>query len=82
MERSTTPWRQRRGVESLTLPLFVSNGINTLRFTALRSADAATLAAWTEHGLVRADTSPGRRVDAAAGGMVDNGYVQDDEWRT
>lgn len=82
VERSTTPWRQRRGVESLTLPLFVSNGINTLRFTALRSADAATLAAWAEHGLVRADTSPGRRVDAAAGGMVDNGYVQDDEWRT
>ena len=75
VERSTTPWRQRRGVESLTLPLFVSNGINTLRFTALRSADAATLAAWAEHGLVRADTSPGRRVDAAAGGMVDNGYV-------
>lgn len=82
VERSTTPWRQRRGVESRTLPLFVSNGINTLRFTALRSADAATLAAWAEHGLVRADTSPGRRVDAAAGGMVDNGYVQDDEWRT
>ena len=82
VERSTTPWRQRRGVESLTLPLFVSNGINTLRFTALRSADAATLAAWAEHGLVRADTSPGRRVDATAGGMVDNGYVQDDEWRT
>ena len=82
VERSTTPWRKRRGVESLTLPLFVSNGINTLRFTALRSADAATLAAWAEHGLVRADTSPGRCVDAAAGGMVDNGYVQDDEWRT
>lgn len=58
VERSTTPWRQRRGVESLTLPLFVSNGINTLRFTALRSADAATLAAWAEHGFVRADTSP------------------------
>lgn len=48
VERATTPWRQRRGVERLTLPLFVSNGINSLRFTALRTRDADALAAWAE----------------------------------
>lgn len=46
IERSTTMWRAPRGIESLSMPLYVANGDGTLRFTALRSADADTLARW------------------------------------
>lgn len=53
VERSSTPWRLKRGVGRLRLPLFVSNGISALQFTALRSADAATVSAWAENGSIR-----------------------------
>lgn len=53
VERSSTPWRLKRGVGRLRLPLFVSNGISALQFTALRSADAATVSAWAEDGSIR-----------------------------
>lgn len=53
VERSSTPWRLNRGVECLRLPLFVSNGISALQFTALRSADAATVSAWAEDWSIR-----------------------------
>ena len=46
IERKTTPWRQRAGVERLIMPLYVANGPSELRFTALRRADADRLAAW------------------------------------
>ncbi|MBM6700184.1 PH domain-containing protein [Bifidobacterium pullorum subsp. saeculare] len=48
VERSTTPWRQRAGVERLVMPLYVANGPSELRFTALRHADADCLAAWAD----------------------------------
>ena len=44
--RSTTPWREPRGIEKAEMPLFVMNGISALRFTFLRRADAETLDAW------------------------------------
>lgn len=53
VERSSTPWRLKRGVGRLRLPLFVSSGISALQFTALRSADAATVSAWAEDGSIR-----------------------------
>ena len=46
VERRTTPWRQRAGVERLIMPLYVANGPSELRFTALRHTDATRLAAW------------------------------------
>ncbi|TPF86906.1 hypothetical protein BW13_02845 [Bifidobacterium sp. UTCIF-37] len=44
--RSTTPWREPRGIEKAEMPLFVMNGISALRFTFLHRSDAETLDAW------------------------------------
>lgn len=50
VERSTTMWRAAHGVESMSMPLYVTNGSDSLRFTALRSSDADRLAVWSEQG--------------------------------
>ena len=44
--RSTTPWREPRGIEKAEMSLFVMNGISALRFTFLHRSDAETLDAW------------------------------------
>lgn len=67
VERSSTPWRLNRGVECLRLPLFVSNGISALQFTALRSADAATVSAWAEDGSIRPSGTSDRSADSDPG---------------
>lgn len=46
--RSTTLWREPRGVERVQMSLFVMNGIDSLRFMFLRRADAETLERWME----------------------------------
>ena len=81
VERSSTPWRLNRGVECLRLPLFVSNGISALQFTALRSADAATVSAWAENGSIRPSGTSDRSADSDPRNMTDNGHGDDDGWR-
>lgn len=81
VERSSTPWRLNRGVECLRLPLFVSNGISALQFTALRSADAATVSAWAEDGSIRPSGTSDRSADSDPRNMTDNGHGDDDGWR-
>lgn len=81
VERSSTPWRLNRGVECLRLPLFVSNGISALQFTALRSADAATVSAWAEDGSIRPSGTSDRSADSDPRNMTDNGRGDDDGWR-
>lgn len=81
VERSSTPWRLNRGVECLRLPLFVSNGISALQFTALRSADAATVSAWAEDGSIRLSGTSDRSADSDPRNMTDNGHGDDDGWR-
>ena len=81
VERSSTPWRLNRGVECLRLPLFVSNGISALQFTALRSADAATVSAWAEDGSIRPSGTSDRSADSDPRNMTDNGHRDDDGWR-
>ncbi|MBW3080268.1 PH domain-containing protein [Bifidobacterium saguinibicoloris] len=46
--RSTTLWREPRGVESLRMSLFVMHGIDELRLRFLRRNDADTLERWFE----------------------------------
>lgn len=46
VQRNMPAWRVRRGIERLTMPLFVMNGLSWLRFTFIRRADADALAAW------------------------------------
>lgn len=46
VQRNIPAWRVRRGVERLTMPLFVMNGLSWLRFTFIRRADADALATW------------------------------------
>lgn len=41
--RSTTLWREPHGIERITMPLFVTNGLDTLRFLFLHRADADIL---------------------------------------
>ena len=81
VERSSTPWRLNRGVECLRLPLFVSNGISALQFTALRSADAATVSAWAEDGSIRPSGTSDRSADSDPRNTTDNGHRDDDGWR-
>lgn len=81
VERSSTPWRLNRGVECLRLPLFVSNGISALQFTALRSADAATVSAWAEDGSIRPSGTSDRSADSDPWNTTDNGHRDDDGWR-
>lgn len=81
VERSSTPWRLNRDVECLRLPLFVSNGISALQFTALRSADAATVSAWVEDGSIRPSGTSDRSADSDPRNMTDNGHGDDDGWR-
>lgn len=81
VERSSTPWRLNRGVECLRLPLFVSNGISALQFTALHSADAATVSAWAEDGSIRPSGTSDRSADSDPRNMTDNGHGDDDGWR-
>lgn len=44
--RSTTPWREPRGVESVQMSLFVMNGLSDIRFRFLHRRDADALEAW------------------------------------
>ncbi|MCI1217360.1 PH domain-containing protein [Bifidobacterium crudilactis] len=46
VERRTTVLRQRRGVEGMTMPLFVFAGESELRFSAIREDRAAQLQEW------------------------------------
>ncbi|WP_416175297.1 MAG: PH domain-containing protein [Bifidobacterium crudilactis] len=46
VERRTTVLRQRRGVEGMTMPLFVFAGESELRFSAIREDRAAKLQEW------------------------------------
>ncbi|MBT1180713.1 PH domain-containing protein [Bifidobacterium sp. CP2] len=46
--RSTTLWREPRGVESLRMSLFVMHGIDELRLRFLRRDDADALERWFE----------------------------------
>lgn len=48
VQRNMPAWRVRHGIERLTMPLFVMNGLSWLRFTFIRRADANVLAAWFE----------------------------------
>ena len=48
LTRSTPLWRERLGVERVTLPLFVLNGTDEITFLALHRADAERLDAWFE----------------------------------
>lgn len=50
VERSTTIWREARGVYGIRMPLFVTNSVDELRFTALRGADADALESWADPG--------------------------------
>ncbi|NMM98466.1 PH domain-containing protein [Bifidobacterium olomucense] len=45
-KRSTTLWREPRGIFSVRMLLFVMNGISELRFLFLDRKDAETLARW------------------------------------
>lgn len=45
--RSTTLWREPRGIERIKMPLFVTNGLDILRFLFLHRADAEALSRWT-----------------------------------
>lgn len=46
--RSTTLWREPHGIERITMPLFVTNGLDTLRFLFLHRADADILNRWAD----------------------------------
>ncbi|KFI80769.1 PH domain-containing protein [Bifidobacterium psychraerophilum] len=46
VERQTTVLRQRRGVERLTMPLFVYSGETELRFSVIHQSQAAQLQEW------------------------------------
>ena len=46
--RSTTLWREPHGIERITMPLFVTNGLDTLRFLFLHRADADILSHWAD----------------------------------
>lgn len=46
--RSTTLWREPHGIERITMPLFVTNGLDTLRFLFLHRADADILSRWAD----------------------------------
>lgn len=46
--RSTTLWREPHGIERITLPLFVTNGLDTLRFLFLHRADADIPSRWAD----------------------------------
>lgn len=48
LTRSAPLWRERLGVERVTLPLFVLNGTDEITFLALHRADAERLDAWFE----------------------------------
>lgn len=48
LTRSAPLWRDRLGVERVTLPLFVLNGTDEITFLALHRADAERLDAWFE----------------------------------
>lgn len=45
---STTLWREPHGIERITMPLFVTNGLDTLRFLFLHRADADILSRWAD----------------------------------
>ena len=44
--RRTARWRERRGIERMTMPLFVRNGVDELRFTFLHRHNADRLEYW------------------------------------
>lgn len=44
--RQVPRWRERIGIERITMPLFVQNGFNNLCFTFLRRGDADRLEQW------------------------------------
>lgn len=46
--RSTTLWREPHGIERITMPLFVTNGLDTLRFLFPHRADADILSRWAD----------------------------------
>ena len=47
--RSTTLWREPHGIERITMPpLFVTKGLDTLRFLFLHRADADILNRWAD----------------------------------
>lgn len=46
--RSTTLWREPHGIERITMPLFVTKGLDTLRFLFLHRADADILSRWAD----------------------------------
>ncbi|MCH9276581.1 hypothetical protein JS533_009930 [Bifidobacterium amazonense] len=46
--RETALWRESRGVETLTMPLFVTNGNDELHFRFIRRTDADRLTAWLD----------------------------------
>ena len=46
--RSTTLWREPHDIERITMPLFVTNGLDTLRFLFLHRADADILSRWAD----------------------------------
>lgn len=50
VERSTTIWREARGVYGIRMPLFVTNSVDELRFTALRGVEADALESWADPG--------------------------------
>ncbi len=46
--RSTTLRREPHGIERITMPLFVTNGLDTLRLLFLHRADADILSRWAD----------------------------------
>nr|WP_275575575.1 PH domain-containing protein [Bifidobacterium aerophilum] len=46
--RETALWRASRGIETLVMPLFVTNDADELRFRFIRRSDGDHLAAWLE----------------------------------
>lgn len=46
VSRTTTPWRSKKNVERVLMPLFVMNGQSELRFHAIRGEHADELAEW------------------------------------
>jgi putative membrane protein len=64
VKRSTTLWREPRGIERLVMPLFVTNGIAALKFLFLRRHDAEALAAWAQNAASGQRESGQRASDA------------------
>lgn len=46
IERRTTIWREKRGVERVIMPVFVMNGIHAIDLYAIRRGDAEMLERW------------------------------------